>query len=191
MGRPPVRVGTSIIDMSTGMWSALAVVAAVHERDRTARVIPVATSLLETSVAWLPYQLAGYLASGVEPKRMGSGLPMLVPYQAFPTSDSHVVVAAANDVQWQRLCHVLERSDLASDPDFKTNSQRVANRDRFVAELSRTFMTRSSDDWSNVSAPKECRPVRSRESAKWSKAHSLLHSGCSERSQIIASRICA
>jgi crotonobetainyl-CoA:carnitine CoA-transferase CaiB-like acyl-CoA transferase len=146
-GAPPVRVGTSIIDMGTGMWSALAIVAALRERDRRGRGTHISTSLLETGVAWLPYQLAGYLASGNEPQKMGSGLPMLVPYQAFPTADGHVVVAAGNDGLWHRLCGALERPDLAADPDLATNPQRVANRERVVEELSRTLSTRSSAVW--------------------------------------------
>lgn len=160
-GRPPVRVGTSIIDMGTGLWSALAVVAALRERDRTGRGTHVTASLLETGLAWLPYQLAGYLANGQEPGRMGSGMPMLVPYQAFPTRDGHIVVAAGNDQLWQRLCSALERADLATDPGLATNPQRVSSRERVVEELSATLRSRSTKAWVEVlrGAGIPCSPV--------------------------------
>ena len=129
-GAAPVRVGTSAIDMGAGMWAALAVVTAIHERSLTGEGKHVTTSLYETGLAWLPYQVAGYLATGDEPQPMGSGLAMIVPYGAFPTSDRYFVVGAGNDAAWRRLCSALERDDLASDSELATNTQRVERREQ-------------------------------------------------------------
>lgn len=146
-GRQPVRVGTSIIDMGTGMWTAIGVLSALEERRRTGRGARLDLSLLETGVAWLPYQIAGRQADGREPRRFGSALPMLVPYQAFETAAGHIIVAAGNDRIWRRLCAVLGRDDLAADPDLGTNAQRVERRDRVVDELKRTLLERSAVEW--------------------------------------------
>lgn len=146
-GRPPVRVGTSIIDMGTGMWTAVAVLAALRERERTGHGAVIDTSLLETGIAWLPYQIATFGVQGTEPQRFGSALPMLVPYQAFETAEGHLIVAAGNDRMWMRLCQVLERPDLAEDETMRTNAQRVEHRERVIGELQRTFLTRAAAEW--------------------------------------------
>lgn len=146
-GGEPVRAGTSMMDMGTGMWSALGVVTALRDRDRTGEGRQVTASLFETGLAWLPYQLVGHLATGEEPGPMGSGLAMLVPYQAFKTSDRSLVVSAGNDALWQRLCTAIDREDLGADEEIATNPQRVARRDHVVAELSRTFAERSAEAW--------------------------------------------
>lgn len=146
-GGPPVRVGTSIVDMGTGLWAALAVLAALRRRSRDGRGVHVTASLLETGLAWLPYQLAGFLATGQRPAKMGSGLPMLVPYQAFDTADRPIVVAAGNDALWQRLCAAIDRPDLAEDPDLATNPQRVAARGRVVDALAATLAEQPADVW--------------------------------------------
>lgn len=143
----PVRVGTSIIDMGTGMWAALGVLAALRQRDADGVAVPVDTSLLETGIAWLPYQIAGYLATGEEPVRHGSGLPMLAPYQAFGTADGHMVIGIGNDRMWLRLCAALQREDLAEDERLATNERRIAERPRLVAELGRTLVEHGREHW--------------------------------------------
>ena len=161
-GRPPVRVGTSIIDMGTGLWAALAVLSALQRRSRDGRGAHVTASLFETGLAWLPYQLAGFLATGERPVKMGSGLPMLVPYQAFDTADRPIVVAAGNDAAWRRLCAAIDRGDLADDPDLATNPQRVAARERIVGALAETLATQPAAVWierlGEVGVP--CAPVQ-------------------------------
>lgn len=162
-GRPPVRVGTSIIDMGTGMWTAIAVLAALRERSRTGHGAQLDLSLLETGISWLPYQIAGYQADGHEPQRFGSSLPMLVPYQAFETSDGYLIVAAGNDRTWRRLCSSIGRSELGADPDLATNAQRVLLRERVVTELQQTFLERSASEWEGLlrQAKVPCSMVRS------------------------------
>src|SRR6266851_1323352 len=107
-GRPPVRVPASIIDMGAGMWSVIGILAALQERGRSGRGGIVDTSLYETGLAWMSIYLAGYLANGEIPARHGSGVDMIVPYQAFAAADGTMMVAAGNDNLFRRLCGVLE-----------------------------------------------------------------------------------
>jgi crotonobetainyl-CoA:carnitine CoA-transferase CaiB-like acyl-CoA transferase len=134
-GQPPTRAGTSIIDMGTGMWAALAIVAALRERDRTGQGTELTTALFDTALAWIPYQLLGYLGSGEVPGPQGSGTAMIVPYQAFPTADGYLMIAAPTDALFDRLCRALDRPDLAADPRFADNAGRVRHRATLVAAL--------------------------------------------------------
>jgi crotonobetainyl-CoA:carnitine CoA-transferase CaiB-like acyl-CoA transferase len=102
-GQEPARVGTSIVDMGTGMWAALGVVAALRERDRTGRAVEVTTALFETALMWVPYHAMGYLGTGEVPQPQGSGTSMIVPYQAFPTADGHAMIAAGSDSLFMKL----------------------------------------------------------------------------------------
>jgi crotonobetainyl-CoA:carnitine CoA-transferase CaiB-like acyl-CoA transferase len=146
-GRPPVRVGTSVIDMSTGVWVVISVLAALRQRADTGTGSVVDTSLFEVGLAWMPYQLVGRMMTEEEPKRLGSGLGMLVPYQAFEAADRFIIVAVGNDDAWKRLCDALERPDLATDPDLVTNAGRVAARERVAEEVGLTIRTRAASDW--------------------------------------------
>lgn len=130
----PARVGTSIVDMGTGMWTAIAVMGALMERERTGRGCHVTASLLDTALAWMSYHMTSYLATGALPRRMGTGLAMIAPYQGFPCTDGSVMIAAGNDVIFQRLCDALEL-DLARDSDFGSNALRVANSERLAGIL--------------------------------------------------------
>ena len=129
----PVRVGTSIVDLGTGMWIAVAVLGALMERERTGRGCHVTASLLDTSLAWMSYHLTSYLATGELPGPMGTSIAMIAPYEAFPCTDGSVMIAAGNDDIFGRLCRALAL-DLAGHPDFATNPARVANR-RQLAEI--------------------------------------------------------
>lgn len=130
----PARVGTSIVDLGTGMWTAIAVMGALMERERTGQGCHVTTSLLDTALAWMSYHMTSYLATGALPERMGTGLAMIAPYQGFPCTDGRVMIAAGNDVIFGRLCGALDL-DLAEDPDFGSNALRVANREKLAAIL--------------------------------------------------------
>ncbi|HVM68374.1 MAG TPA: CoA transferase, partial [Gaiellaceae bacterium] len=127
-GRPPVRAGVSLVDIGTGVWAALAIVAAVHEgRGRTLDL-----SLYETALALVPYQLAEVLAGAPPPGRSGTGFPSIVPYQVFAAADGELMVVAGNDRLFARLCDALDLPDLARDERFATNPLRVQNRDDLV-----------------------------------------------------------
>lgn len=134
-GQPPARAGTSLVDMGTGLWAALGIVAALRERDRTGTGCEVAASLYDTALAWIPYQLMSYLATGEVPRPQGSGAAMIVPYQAFETADGYLMVAAPTDALFARLCAALGRPELARDPRFVDNPARVRHRDTLLPLL--------------------------------------------------------
>ena len=135
-GQEPARLGTSAVDMGTGMWAALGIVAALRERDRTGRAVEVTTALFETALMWVSYQTAGYWGSGEVPQPQGSGTAMIAPYQAFPTADGYAMIAAASDALFRRLVEALGAPALAADQRFAENPSRVTNRDALVAALS-------------------------------------------------------
>ena len=146
-GRPPVRVGVSIIDIATGMWSVIGILAALQERRRTGRGGVVDTSLYETTLAWMTLPIAAYLANGEIPTRHGSGIEQIVPYQAFETADGFMMVAAGNDNLFRRLCAAIGRPGLAEDPRFRTNADRVVKRSELVPILMDIFRTASVAVW--------------------------------------------
>lgn len=130
--RPPIRVGVSIIDMGSGMWATIGILAALFERARTGRGGAVATSLYETALAWMTVPLAGYAASGEVRKPYGSGTAEIVPYQCFPTRDGWLMIAAGNDNLFRRFCAAVSAPELAEDLRFRTNSDRVRQRETLV-----------------------------------------------------------
>ena len=146
-GRPGVRVGSSLIDMGTGMWAALGIVSALLDREQTGRGAVVDTSLYETALGYVGYHLVGYLADGTVPTREGTGFPMVAPYQVFPTRDGELMVAGGNDRLFGLLCNVLELPELATDGRFRTNPDRVRNREELVALVSTRLRERDTAEW--------------------------------------------
>ena len=138
-GRPPVRVTVSIVDMATAMWAVVGILAALQERQHTGRGGVIDTSLYETTLAWMTLPISAYLASGEIPTRHGSGIEQVVPYQAFAAADGHIMVAAGNDNLFRRLCTAIGRPDLAEDPRFRTNGDRVVNRRALIPILADRF----------------------------------------------------
>jgi crotonobetainyl-CoA:carnitine CoA-transferase CaiB-like acyl-CoA transferase len=131
-GGPPTRVGGAVVDYGTGMWAAIAVLAALRRRDETGEGAEVDAALLDTTLGWVSYHVTGYLATGRIPGPMGSGVPAIAPYQAFATSDGHVMIAAGNDALFGRLCEALGMAALAKDPRFLTNPLRSANHGELI-----------------------------------------------------------
>jgi formyl-CoA transferase/CoA:oxalate CoA-transferase len=131
--RPPVRSGTSLVDMGTGMWAVIAIMAAIGQRRLTGAGQRIVTSLYETALMWMTYHLTAYWASGTVPRRVGSGTPMIAPYEAFATRDGHLVIAAGNDRLFARLCEALGHPQWISDDRFRRNADRVRNRDALHA----------------------------------------------------------
>ena len=146
-GRPPVRVTVSIVDMATAMWAVIGILAVLQERGRTGRGGIVDTSLYETTLAWMTLPVSAYLADGEVPRRYGSGVEQIVPYQAFAAADGHIMVAAGNDNLFRRLCDAIGRSGLAEDRCFRTNSDRVVNRRALIPILSDLFATQPLAAW--------------------------------------------
>jgi crotonobetainyl-CoA:carnitine CoA-transferase CaiB-like acyl-CoA transferase len=149
-GRPPVRVTASIVDMGSATWSVIGILSALRERDRTGKGGIVDTSLYETSLALMSIMLADHLASGNLPVRHGSGVAMIVPYQAFEAADGYMMVAAGNDNLFRRLAAAIGRPSLAEDPRFRTNGERVVNRDALVATLADIFKTETRGHWASL-----------------------------------------
>jgi crotonobetainyl-CoA:carnitine CoA-transferase CaiB-like acyl-CoA transferase len=143
-GRPPVRVGLSLIDLGTGVWAALGVLSALYERERggTGRTLEV--SLYETALSLLSSQLVGYLGAGVVPGREGTAFTQIVPYQVFPTRDGELMIVAGNDKLFAALCGVLGVPEFATDERFLTNPDRVANRTALLALLEERTRERES-----------------------------------------------
>ena len=133
--RPGVRIGASPIDQGTGMWAALGIVAALLERATTGVGRVVDVSLFETTLALLPYQLAETIATGALPKRHGTAFPLIAPYEVFDTADGQLMIAAANDRLFALFCEAVGRPELVDDPRFRTNPDRVANRDELLPLL--------------------------------------------------------
>ena len=143
-GQEPARVGTSIVDMGTGMWAALGVMAALRQRDATGRGVEVTTALFDTALMWVSYQAMGYLGSGEVPQPQGSGTAMIAPYQAFPTADGYAMIGAASDALFARLAGALDAPELPQDPRFGDNPSRVRHRAALVDAVSartRVFKT--------------------------------------------------
>ena len=141
---PPVRVGVSLIDLGTGVWAALGVLAALYERERTGAGRTLEISLYETALTLLASQLVGYLGAGVVPGREGSAFSQIAPYQVFPTRDGELMIVAGNDKLFAALCDVLGVPELRKDARFLTNPDRVANRPALLALLEARTKERGS-----------------------------------------------
>lgn len=146
-GRPGVRVGASLIDQGTGTWAALGIVAALLERERTGVAPEVDVSLYETALGYIGYHLAGYLADGTVPRGQGTRFPMVAPYQVLATGDGELMVAGGNDRLYAAICDVLGLPELVDDPRFRTNPDRVANRDELCALLEERLRSRPTVYW--------------------------------------------
>jgi crotonobetainyl-CoA:carnitine CoA-transferase CaiB-like acyl-CoA transferase len=129
------------------MWAALGILAAHVERLATGLGGRVDASLFETSCAWMGIPIASYLASGKLPARAGSGVAEIVPYQAYPTADGYIMVAAGNDNLFRRLCQVLSRPDLADDPRLASNAGRVRHRPELIGQLCGEFAKDTTAAW--------------------------------------------
>lgn len=127
-GDAPARVSVSLIDMGSGMWAAMGILAALRKVEQTGEGTTVETSLLETGVAWMTVLVANHRASGVLPKKMGTAVAMTAPYELFSAADGAVFIAAGNDRLFEKVCDALELGALVGDPRFLSNTARVANR---------------------------------------------------------------
>ncbi|PCI67536.1 MAG: CoA transferase [Piscirickettsiaceae bacterium] len=127
-GRPPVRIGTSAIDMGTGMWCSIAIISALFNRQKTGEGCIVDTALYETALSWMTYHMAGYHATGELPTPQGSGVQGISPYQAYECADGYLVIAAPNNKLFDQLKGVLGNPAWADEPHFKTNPERFENK---------------------------------------------------------------
>lgn len=129
----PQKIGVAFADVFTGVYAVVGVQAALRRREMTGLGGHVDMSLFDVQLAVLANQAMNYLASGKSPTRMGNAHPNIVPYQVFPASDGHLIIACGNDSQFVKLCGVLNIQDLATHPDYLTNKDRVRNRDALAS----------------------------------------------------------
>ena len=146
-GRPPVKVGAPITDITAGILGAMGCAAAYAARLKTGLGQRVDTSLFEAGIVHTYWQSAICLATGVAPGPMGSGHPLNAPYQSFATADGWINVGAANQANWERMLVVLGAPELAVDQRFSSNDHRMANLEELCAVLEGHFRTRKTDDW--------------------------------------------
>lgn len=146
-GGGPQKVGIAITDILTGMYAGMAILAALHARSMTGAGQYIDMSLLDCMVAFGSSQAASYLVTGKVPGRYGNAHANMVPYQVFATADGHIIIAAGNDGQWQRVCQALDRPDLAAEERFATVAGRIVNRAELVPDLQRTLQERASAEW--------------------------------------------
>jgi crotonobetainyl-CoA:carnitine CoA-transferase CaiB-like acyl-CoA transferase len=146
-GRPPVRVGPSIVDMGTGMWAVIGMLTALNRRRDTGRGGIVDVSLFETAAGWMSLLAAYYQASGELPTRLGSGAIGIVPYRAYATKDSDLVVAAGSDGLFRSLAKVLGHPEWSDDPRFASNPKRVENQSALYALIETEMAKRGNAEW--------------------------------------------
>jgi len=160
-GGGPQKAGVAIADLMTGMYATIAVMAALTHRDRTGEGQYIDMALLDVQVAMLANMGSNYLSSGTAPKRWGNAHANIVPYQTFATSDGHIIVAAGNDGQYRKFVQAGERPELATDPRFLTNPQRVELRDTLVPLLAEMVRKKTKAEWlellENAGVP--CGPI--------------------------------
>jgi len=146
-GAGPQKIGVALTDVLTGLYAAVAILAALSDRERTGKGQHIDLALLDTQVACLANQAMNYLTTGVAPRRMGNAHPNIVPYQDFPTADGYVIIAVGNDGQFRSLCRMLGEPQWADDDRFRTNADRVANRSALIALIAQATILKSTRDW--------------------------------------------
>jgi crotonobetainyl-CoA:carnitine CoA-transferase CaiB-like acyl-CoA transferase len=146
-GSKPQKIGVAMVDLSTGLYAAIAVLAALVQRSRTNRGQYIDLALLDVAVAMLAYQGMNYLATGVAPDRPGNAHPSIVPYQDFPTRDGWMMLAIGNDSQFVQFCRCIGRPEWAADTRFATNPQRVAHRTLLIDMMIDITRTRDTREW--------------------------------------------
>jgi crotonobetainyl-CoA:carnitine CoA-transferase CaiB-like acyl-CoA transferase len=162
-GGEPMKVGVAFADIFTGLYATVAIMAALAHRDKSGEGQHIDLALLDTQVAVLANQAANYLVGGVVPGRLGNAHPNIVPYQAMPTADGHVILAIGNDGQFRRFCQLVGRAELADDPRFVSNAERVRNREILITILLPLMKTKSSAEWIALfeAAGVPCGPINS------------------------------
>ena len=160
---PPYRAGISVFDVMTGLHGTIGVLAALNQRQTTGRGQHVEVNLLSSAMSGLVNQTGAYSAAGVVPFRMGNAHPSLFPYEAMPTKDKNLIIAAGNDKQFRSLCEVLGIEHLADDPRFTINADRTKNREALRPHLLEKLGQWNADDLfvalNKVGVP--CGPINS------------------------------
>ncbi len=163
-GGGPTKVGVAVTDLTTGMLGAVAILAALRERDTAGgRGQRIDLSLIGSTLSWLANQATNYLVGREVPGRMGNAHPNITPYETFPTRDGVIAIAVGSEHQWRRFCDALGLQDLAEEATFATNATRIANRHRLRAVLEPVLAGRTTAAWieSLTAADVPCGPINS------------------------------
>ena len=142
----PTKTGFAMADVFSGLYATIGILAALRRRDATGEGARIDTALMDTQVSVLANQALNFLVSGNAPKRLGNAHPSIVPYEVFPVADGHIIIAVGNDGQYRRLCEVLGKAEMGSDPDYATNPARVENRVALIARVSALTLGWARDD---------------------------------------------
>jgi formyl-CoA transferase len=148
----PYKVGVAIADITAGLFAATAILAALHERERSGKGQAIDVALLDAQIAWLANVAQNYLATGEPPQRYGNAHPSIVPYETFPTADGRIAVGIGSDAQFRKFCEAAGRPELAEDERFCTNRARVEHRRTLIPLLQALFRTRTSAEWLSLLA---------------------------------------
>src|SRR3954451_14939548 len=164
---PLVRVGTSVGDLAGGLYTAVALNAALLHRERTGEATKVDVALFDCQLALLENAVMRYTTTGEIPGPMGARHPSITPFEAFATKDGHIIIAAGNDGLFVKLAHALDRADLAENPQFKTNDLRNRHQEVLRAEIEDVLGKAGTDHWIEVleKAGLPCGPVNNVEQA--------------------------
>jgi len=149
-GQAPVRVGSSIGDVTAGIFGAIGILSAIEARHKTGEGQKVDIAMLDCQVAILENAIARYLLSGEVPQPLGSRHPSIAPFQAFPTKDYYVIMSAGNDALWGKLCKVLGTPELIDDPKYKTNKDRNDNIVELCEIISKISVTKTTAEWMQI-----------------------------------------
>lgn len=144
--RPPQRLGVAFADIFTGLYGTIAVQAALAQRERTGKGQHIDMALLDSMIGVLGNQAMNYLATGKTPKRVGNAHPSIVPYQEFPCSDGHIIIACGNDTQFERLARLMDLGEAVLGEN-RTNAQRVENRDVLTAQIAERTCHKTREHW--------------------------------------------
>ena len=157
----PTRVGTSIGDITAGLFTAIGVNAALYDRQKTGKGMYIDVSMLDCQIAILENAIARYLAKNEIPKPMGSRHPSIAPFEAFKTSDSYIIIAAGNNKLFEKLCNILEISEVSSDPKFSDNSSRANNIDELKIILEKKLILKKTFEWVKIMEKEKlpCGPI--------------------------------
>ena len=146
-GGGPMRVGVAVVDLFTGMYTAVSILAALYRREKTGEGAHIDMALFDTQLAMLANQASNALISGKDPPRQGNTHPNIVPYQPFEAADQPLIIAIGNDRQFARLAELCGHAEWANDERFATNGARVANRAEMIALIGEAIRQRSAIEW--------------------------------------------
>jgi crotonobetainyl-CoA:carnitine CoA-transferase CaiB-like acyl-CoA transferase len=149
-GGGPQKVGIAIADVMTGMYSTIAILAALNNRDKTGLGQYIDMALLDGIIALGGNQITGFFADGKVPFRYGNAHASLVPYQVFAVKDGEIVIAVGNDTQWQRFCEAINRPDLAKDPKWEKVTGRITGRSELIPQLAKTMLEKGMNEWITI-----------------------------------------